>query len=180
MNLDLDHIYLKKLASGDHEAFHVIFEKYFPKTRFFISNIIKSDVIGEELAQDVFVKIWTNREELTKIKSFSSYLYRIAKNMAINYLNRKYLEEKYIQTQDNTNEKHISIEEDLYVKDLEILIALVVDTMPPQRKKIFEMSRYENIDNDEIAAILNISKKTVENHLNLALKEIKKAIQNEE
>ena len=77
-------------------------------------------------------------------------------------------------------EKHISIEEDLYVKDLEILIALVVDTMPPQRKKIFEMSRYENIDNDEIAAILNISKKTVENHLNLALKEIKKAIQNEE
>ena len=180
MNLDLDHIYLKRLASGDHDAFHSIFEKYFPKTKFFISSIIKSDAIGEELTQDVFVKIWTNREKLTKVKSFSSYLYRVAKNTAINYLNRKYLEEKYIQAQDNTDEKHISIEEDIYVKDLEILIALVVDTMPPQRKRIFEMSRYQNIDNDEIASILNISKKTVENHLNLALREIRKAVRNEE
>ena len=48
--------------------------------------------------------------------------------------------------------------------------------MPPQRKKIFELSRYKGVSNDEIATSLNISKKTVENHLNAALKEIKKAL----
>lgn len=177
MNFDLESVFLKKLASGDHDAFHSIFVKYFSKTRFFISSIIKSDAVAEELAQDVFVKIWVNREELPELKSFSSYLYRIAKNTAINYLNRRYLEEKYIQTQTVIDEKYVSIEEDMYVKDIELLVQLVVDTMPPQRKRIFEMSRHENIDNNEIALRLNISKKTVENHLNLALKEIRKILQ---
>lgn len=68
------------------------------------------------------------------------------------------------------------VEEVIDMKDKEAFIASVVERMPEQRRKVFVMSRFENRSNDEIASILNIKKKTVENHLNLALKELRTAL----
>ncbi|MDR3059859.1 MAG: sigma-70 family RNA polymerase sigma factor, partial [Prevotella sp.] len=70
----------------------------------------------------------------------------------------------------------LSIEEEIDAGDLELLIRLVVENMPSQRKKIFKLSREQHLKNKEIAEILNISEKTVKNHLTLALKEIRDAI----
>ena len=165
---------LQKLALGDHEAFRSLFMKYYPKMKYFIAHIVKSEEIAEELTQDIFEKIWRNRAELTNIQSFSSYLYRISKNIAINHLRRKYVERTYIE---NYNiDLDFSLEDQLDANELRLLILLEVDKMPEQRKKIFMMSRFQNIKNDEIAQNLNITKKTVENHLNMALKQIRKTI----
>ena len=68
------------------------------------------------------------------------------------------------------------IEEELYAKELEFLISVAVEKMPPQRKQIYRMSRVDGLSNDEIAARMSISKRTVENHLTLALADIRKII----
>ena len=73
-------------------------------------------------------------------------------------------------------EAHDSPDEDLIAKDLQLLIDMVVANMPPQRKLIYQLSREAGLSNAEIAEKLDLSKKTVENHLNLALKELRKIL----
>ncbi len=148
--------------------------KYFPKVKYFITHLIKSEAIAEELSQDIFVKIWSHKEKFNKVSNFNSYIYRMAKNAVINHFEHQYIEENYVQNYILPGET--GIEEEYYAKELELLIQLSINNMPPQRKKIYQMSRIEGLKNEEIAQKLNLSKKTIENHLNLALKEIKKTI----
>ena len=167
---------IERLASGDHDAFRSIFMKYFPKMKYFIAHIVKSEEVAEDLSQEVFEKIWLIKEDLPQLKSFNAYIYRMSKNIAINYIERKYIERSYV---DNYQvEKDFLIDDELEAKDIEMLILLEVEGMPAQRKRIFELSRYENLKNEEIAQQLNITKKTAENHLTLALNQLRKAIKN--
>jgi RNA polymerase sigma-70 factor (ECF subfamily) len=166
-----EHIDIEKLASGNHDTFRQLFMKYYPKVKYFITYFVKTEAIAEELSQDIFEYIWVNKEYLSDVKSLNAYLFHIAKNKSINYLNHQKIEEDYALTYMDMQE--YSIEEELYAKELELLIQLTVEKMPEQRRRIFEMSRINNLKNSEIAEKLNITKKTVENHLNLALKQIR-------
>jgi RNA polymerase sigma-70 factor (ECF subfamily) len=166
-----DNTTIAKLAQGDHEAFRSIFMHYFPKLKFFIARLVKSEAVAEELAQELFVKLWEKREILTMVQSFNAYLYRTAKNSALNYLDHQYVERKHARYVNESSEQ--PSDELLQAKEMELLIRLTVEKMPEQRKKIFKMSRTACLKNEEIAQKLNISKKTVENHLTLALKEIR-------
>lgn len=166
--------YIEKLASGDHDAFRYIFMKYYPKMKYFIAHIVNSEAIAEELSQDVFEKIWKNRSELPRLHSFNSYVYRMSKNIAFNYNEHKQVERNYLQNREVSREVHM--EEEMDAKEIEQLVMFEVKRMPEQRRRIFTMSRYENLKNEEIAEMLQITKKTVENHLNLALKQIRKII----
>jgi RNA polymerase sigma-70 factor (ECF subfamily) len=166
--------YVRELVLGNHSAYKSLFIKYFPKVKYFISHIVKSDAVAEELSQDIFMKIWENQERLSSLRSFNSYIYRMAKNISLNYLEHKYIENLYLEN--FQGETEYSIEEEFYAKEMELLEELTVNTMPSQRKIIYEMSRKKGYTNEEIATTLGISKKTVENHLNLALKEIRKSL----
>lgn len=84
------------------------------------------------------------------------------------------MEDSYLEEYEGETES--TIEGDLYVREMELLEQLTVSRMPPKRKAIYEMSRKDGLTNDEIATRMGISKKTVENHLNLALKEIRKTL----
>jgi RNA polymerase sigma-70 factor (ECF subfamily) len=171
-----DYQYVEKLAQDDHASFRWLFMQYFPKLKIFIVGFIKSEAIAEELAQDIFVKIWEKRKTLTEVQSFSAYIFRMAKNAVLNYFQHKYIKEKYIGqlTTDNV----IPADELFQAKETELLIQLTVAKMPKQRRKIFELSRRSQLKNEEIAQKLHLSKKTVENHLNLALREIRKSLNN--
>jgi RNA polymerase sigma-70 factor (ECF subfamily) len=168
---DEKYIDLEKLALGNQDAFRLLFMKYYPKVKYFITYFVKTEAVAEELSQDIFEYIWLNKEYLADIKSLNAYLFHIAKNKSINYLNHQKIEEDYASSYMDLSE--YSIEEELYAKELKLLIQLTVEKMPEQRRRIFEMSRMKNLKNSEIAEKLNISKKTVENHLNLALKQIR-------
>lgn len=165
---------VQKLILGEHNAFKSLFMKYFPKMKYFIAHFVKSDAVAEELAQDIFMKIWEHREKLNNVQSFDAYIYRMSKNMSINYLEHKYVEESYMENYQGETES--TIEGELYAREIELLEQLTINQMPPQRKTVYEMSRKKGMKNEEIATALGISKKTVENHLNLALKEIRKAL----
>lgn len=163
---------LEKIASGDHEAFRSIFMQYYPKVKYFIAHIIKSEETAEDLSQDIFFRIWQSKEHLPNLRSFNAYIYRIAKNSALNHLEHKYIEDAYV-TNYRHQSKSLTPEEELDAKELEFLIQIAIDQMPEQRRNIYIMSRIENIKNGKIAEILGLSEKTINNQLSLALKEIR-------
>jgi RNA polymerase sigma-70 factor (ECF subfamily) len=169
MEIDTKNI-LCDIATGDNEAFKALFNMFFPKVKVFLVKFLKDDKAAEDIAQDIFVKIWSLRYALPEIKSFNTYLYRMTRNAALNYLR----DQKYAV---NISEIPIlddsDIEQEYYRKEKELLIRLAVEQMPPQRRKIFTMSRYQAMSNDEIAKALNLSKHTVENHLSISLKELR-------
>lgn len=166
---------IKNLVLGDKEAYRQIFYEYYPKVKGFIYSLIKSDLYAEDLAQDIFTKIWINRESLSVVESLNSYIFQMTRNRVINHIKSNTIRSLY-KANININDSENSLEEEFYAKETQLLIDLVVQKMPPQRKKIFELSRYKGVSNDDIATSLCIAKKTVENHLNAALKEIRKAL----
>jgi RNA polymerase sigma-70 factor (ECF subfamily) len=171
-----DDQYVEKLVQDDHESFRWLFMQYFPKLKIFIAGFVKSEAIAEELSQDIFVKIWEKRKSLTAIQSFNAYIYRMAKNAVLNYFQHEYVKERYIGQL--SSDSAASADELFQAKETELLIQLTVAKMPTQRKKIFELSRKSQLKNEEIAQKMHLSKKTVENHLTLALREIRKALKN--
>lgn len=166
---------IEALCEGEHKAFEDVFLNYFQRVRLFIGGIIKSDADAEELAQDVFVKLWTNRTAIDPGKPFNAYLYTMAKNSAFNFLKHKSVEQSYTDSSIFSDDV-VNPEEELFAHEISLLIEMVVNEMPVQRRRIYILSREKGISNADIATKLGISKKTVENQLSLALQELRKVI----
>lgn len=166
---------LLKLTKGDHQAFKEIFRSYYLKVRMYLLGFLKDEDEAEELTQVIFIKLWDKREIFLTVQNFDLYLFKLVKNSMLNFIKAKQInrlgEGKFIDGIDMDTPY-----ENLVAVDLQLLIQLTVDKMPAQRKEIFRLSRQCGLSNDEIAQKLGIQKKTVENHLNLALKELRKVI----
>lgn len=173
MNTEQD--ILLRLAEGDHQAFKKLFRTYYSKVRAFSYGFLKNTDDADELAQMVFVKLWDKRKMLQNIRNFDSYLFMLAKHTIFNFIEARHImpvsEEEIPVEVDNETPY-----DDLIAHDLQLLIDLTVSNMPFQRRQIYRMSREQGMTNDEIADKLGIQKKTVENHLNLALKELRNVI----
>ena len=174
MDINLESKYLEELGNGDHKAFDMLYIQYSPRLKHFLTGFIKNQDEASDMTQDIFYKIWTNRETISKVDSFKAYLFRMARNMIYDYYEHSLIEENYQQKQQNKPAYDDLIEEELYAKELSLLIDIAVEKMPPQRRHIFIMSRKDGLSNEEIARRLDISKRTVENHLTQALTELRK------
>jgi len=173
--MDMEKEKVEALRNGNHKAFEDVFLLYFKRVRLFIGGIIKSDADAQELAQDVFVKLWTNREALNSEKPLGAYLYTIAKNTAFNFLKHKLVEQSYTGSLSLYDD--VATPEDvLFAREIGLLVEMAVNEIPEQRRNIYILSREKGMSNSDIALQLGISKKTVENQLSLALQEIRKVI----
>lgn len=168
---------LLQLSEGNDKAFEALFMKYFPKVKFFIAHLLKSENTAEELSQNIFMKLWEHRKNAIQIESFGGYVYKMSKNAVLNHIKHRQVENTHTIYYNQTQPRGVKdVEEGFLAKELELLILLTVRNMPEQRRKVYEMSRIEGLRNEEIAQRLQLSSKTVENHLNLALREIKKLV----
>lgn len=170
---------LEALSKGDEKAFETFFLYYYPQVKGFICGLLQSQEEAEDISQDIFLMLWNNRSSLNTINNFKSYLFRVCKNAAYRHIERSLLFKSYQQKQ---IEKTVSTPEtnetddNIHLKELELLVAMAVEKMPPQRKKIYKMSRESGMSSEEIAQILGINKRTVENHLSQALTDIRKML----
>ncbi len=133
--------------------------------------------LRKTLRRTFFLKIWERRDIFQgRVASFNGYVYRMARNAALNAIRQmtNIDWEQYIQIEETLPDE--SFEKEYYSREKELFIRLVVCRMPEQRRRIFEMSRYAGMDNQAIADELKISKRTVENHLTLALKKLREAL----
>lgn len=168
--------YVKALSKGDSKAFELLFLRYQPRLVAFYAGFVHDDEVARDMAQDLFFNLWTNRERLSAVRSFSSYLYQMARNALYNYYDHSLVCEKYDAEQLFRPLVVENTEELLFANELQALIDLKVEQMPPQRRLVFRMSRVEGLNNDEIASNLNISKRTVENHLTAALSDLRRML----
>lgn len=158
--------------------FEEIFIQYFPKVRTFAAILLKSEQEAEDIAQDIFVKLW-EQPDLWEGNLVRNYLYAMVKNHVLNRIKRKNIESDYINSQMNLH----SLEEitefkdplnEIYHEELQLLLKLSLEQIPDKRRQVFEMSRFEHLSNNEIAEKMNLSVRTVEQHIYLVLKDLKK------
>lgn len=169
--------WLEELAKGNHYAFNKLFLAYHHLVSSFLYGFIKYGDDALDIAQDIFYNIWLHREKMSEVVSFKAYLFRMARNAVYNYYKLNSIHEEHLEKfQKKISIEDNSPEEKIYAEELELLLDIVVDNMPPQRKLIFTMSRKEGLTNEEIAQKLDINKRTVENHITHALADLRKVL----
>ena len=139
-----------------------------------VSYIYVTNEEANDIVQDIFIRIWESRSFINPQLSFSSFLYTMARNRIMNYFRDMDID---IKVKEILTTQKITVEETtesqlIYTEYQEILQA-AIDLLPAQRKKIFNMSRVENMSHKEIAMKLGISVNTVQEHISEALKFIK-------
>jgi RNA polymerase sigma-70 factor (ECF subfamily) len=166
---NIDHELIKKLKKGHVMAFNQLFYAYSSRLYHFAFGYLKSKEDAEELVQEIFSKIWEKRANLDEELNFKSYLFTIAFNAVKKHFRSQALLTRYFDYVES-NVPEDSISEDVDYISLKALVDKLVNNMPEKRKAVFVKSRYEGKNAKEIAEEMSISKSTVENHLNQALK----------
>ena len=167
---------LEKLKQGDRESFNKIFRRFYaPMIRFCFRFVADSD-IAAEVVQDFFVKLWTNRDKLSINTSFESYMMRSIQNAAITYINKERSHSE-INLRVFTEEGEANDpSQELQSKNLEAAYRKILAEMPEKRRLIFQASRFDGLKYAEIAKKYDISQKTVEAHMNAAIKQLKEGL----
>jgi len=163
------------VAQADEAAFSEIFRRYDKRIYPFVLKMIKTNAVAEELTQEIFIKLWFNRQKLNVVNNPSSYLFTIAANHTLDHIRQKLNERKMLNSLSDilTNNSSNNAEESMLFRDCEALVQQAVLGLPAQQKKVYTLSRQQGLINEEIARQLNLSPNTVRNHLSEALRSIR-------
>lgn len=169
---------IKKVSEGNHLAFRQIFDQYRDRLFGYSYRFTKSQMLAEEVVQEVFLKLWQNRETLDAQLPIKPYLYKITQNLVYNTLRKaaydNQLKEQVFYRYHNT---YYSTEDQVIYRDLETFKDRAIERLPAKRQRIFRMSRTQGLSHKEIAEQLGISQHTVKDQIVKALKSIKKQLQ---
>ena len=173
---DLNHI-VKRIAYHDDEAaFQELFYYYFDSLLSFSKSFLYNHQLAEEAVEDVFIRLWENRQKLAAVQNIKYYLFRSVKNSTLNYLVKH--ERKLSLDAAEVNLEYISHDspEQLMIASEALnLIRNAINSLPPACKLIFLLVKEERFKYKEVAALLNVSVKTVETQMSLALYRLRKA-----
>lgn len=168
-----------RIAQGDEAAFRTIFHHYNKLLLPFMIKLTGSTTGAEEVLQEVFLKIWVQRQKLTTIESPKAWMVRIASNQSLNYLRKIDTDNRlFDRLRHQPANEPLSPEQNLAAKEMSVFIHQAVDQLSPQCRQVYKMSREQGLTIPEIAEALNISPNTVKNQLIKALKEIREYIKN--
>lgn len=158
---------LFQISMSDEKAFAVLFSRYYEKIFGYILGFVKSKQVAEEVVMDVFLKIWRGREIITQIERFDSFLFRVAHNKSIDFLRSVAKDPKFqdllwdmIQLPNNSQADSSTL-----VHEYEAKLREAVALLSPQRRKVYQLSREEDLTHDQIAHVMKITKHTVNNHI---------------
>ncbi|MDH6533699.1 RNA polymerase sigma-70 factor [Parabacteroides sp. 52] len=178
---------LDDLKGGNQDTFNRLFRYYYPRLVAYISSMIEEG-IAEDIAQDVFLYIWENRDKLYIGKGFHSYLFQSAYTRCLDYIRKNQLSEKYqVKTYQDYLEQYgallkegSSVLEELYTKDFYQQLYELLDELPVQRREVFVLAYIKGLRAKEIADLKGIPQRTVESHIYLTLKFLKNKMSTKE
>lgn len=161
---------------ADIAAFERLFHRYYPMVLGFTRALVKNQVVAEDIAQNSFMKLWLNRASLQPGLSVKNYLCVLSRNEAINFLRSSQSKSVQLGPQLEPHIQEPTADDWMSFAETNTQIRNNIDALPPQRRTIFKMSRYEHMSNMEIAVKLNLSIRTVEKHIELALKDLRRSM----
>ncbi len=173
-----------KFSKGDRNAFKYIYEHYFDIVFYYILSMTHNRVEAEDLAEDVFIKLWEKRAKISVKKSFRNYILSTSHNIVIDFFSSK--RNLIDRASQPSNLNYINEAEEVLFKefsdtflltqDLRKEIHKAINNLPNKCRKIFKMSRLYDMKNTEIANKLNISINTVEKQISIALRRLREAL----
>jgi len=170
----------QQLAQHDYQSFTTLYNRYALVVKRFLIKILKSEELAEDVCQEVFIKIWSNREQLLHIQSFKSYLFVVARNHALDYLRAafrsdvamKEIVQSFVAQRSTTEEALLEKE---YVKFLN----RILEALPERSRMIFSLCKEQGKSYDEAASILGVSRNAIKNHMVYTLKVLRYATEKE-
>lgn len=163
----------KQIKQGDIRAYELLFKTYYQALCNFANTYLNNIDESEDLVQEVFVKIWDIRNELKVTTSIKSYLFQAVKNTCFNHLKHQKVQNKHTEHLFHQSDSTVEPSNQIESKQLSLLIDEAIEKMPEKRREIFLLSREEGLKYKEVAKKLNISVKTVETQMGLALKHLR-------
>lgn len=172
---------LTKIASGDHLAFRIIYDRFYLNIYSYALYLLKSKELAEENTQETFLVLWKYGQGLSKIKNIESFLITISKNRSLNLLKRSKLEVKSSSSisaratleELSTQQGHNETEESILLNDTRKIIAAAVAALPPQQKLVYQLCHEQGLPYQQAAQQLNISSNTVKLYMKLALSSVR-------
>jgi RNA polymerase sigma-70 factor (ECF subfamily) len=174
------------VKTGDQKALELLFSIYFSRLNDFARNVVKDDVISQDIVQEVFVKVWEKRATIESV-NLEGFLFRLVRNRCIDYIkhlkvvqnrmNEIQLDSKYEELYRIDfvgDEPYVMIEQELSQK-----IEKIIDSLPERCREVFIYSRIDGLKNREIAVKLNINIKNVERHLARAMQSFRENFKDE-
>ncbi len=166
---------LKKIKVGDINTFESLFKQYYEALCRYGLTYVDTIEEAEEIVQELFYKIWKNKEQIEISFSLKAYLYGAVRNNALQYLEHLQVRQNYAEHFTKLDRTDIfSPEEEFEYKELNEKIDAVLNELPERRREIFVLSRFEGLKYSEIAEKLNLSVKTIEAEMTKAFKELRK------
>ena len=175
---------LYKIKSGEETSFEKVYRYYYPRLIYFANQYLLDADASKNIVQDVFAELWDKRQSLRTDSNLNAWLFTVTKNKSLksishiksqrnydNYLKSRQLEVNFksLSEFDTSN---------LVFEELQAQIQASIEKLTPACRKVFEMSRFEDKKNKEIAEELNLSIKTIEAHISKALGSLKVDLKN--
>ena len=171
-------MFSEAIRASDTEAYEVLFKAEYENVKFFIQHYIHDTAEAEDLAQETFASLWTNRDRIDPTRNIRSFLFTIARNRALNHLTmlRTRMTDPLEKSAVNLSIESLSSEHmvsRIDALDMKRIIDLVYEKMPELTRKIFVMNRDENMTYEEIAESTGLTVKKVEYNMVKALKQFR-------
>lgn len=161
------------LRDGDRTAFDALYNQFVGKVHNFIQKISGDSDLAEDISQEVFIKLWRRREELDPALNIESWLFVCAKNLFLNVIrHRRHQDAFAAEIKKMASPAEESTMEQVLFHLAEKSLADTIRNMPPQRQKIFLLSKFQGLSAAEIASLMSLSERTVENQLYQARKQM--------
>jgi len=164
----------KQIKAGDHKSFERFFDIHYDSLLHFLISKNTNREAAKDLIQKAFIYIWEHRQQIDPQKSLRAYVFQIAYTRMLNHHrdNKKFNTDEPVPNQQTT----VTPEDNARGNDLQQAIEHAIDNMPEKRGTVFRLCFVKDFTYREAAETLDVTKKTVENHMGLALKDMRESL----
>lgn len=167
---------LRRLRGGDEQAFDALFRQHYASLVGFTESLLRTRAAAEDIVQDVMLEVWRRRETLEIDLTWRSYLFRAARNRALNEIRHARVQQRAEPLVRGAESVEAPTPQELEAAELDAAFRRALAALPEPVREVFELSRRDGLRYSEIAATLDISVKTVEARMGRALRELRERL----